>query len=109
MNDKLKAALIAVVAVVALAVGGTAVAGAVGGDDDGTEKPITGPALQQASKAAVDHLGGGDVTDTELGDEEGYYEVEVTRGDGSQVDVHLNRGFDVVSTEGDSDTAEDGS
>jgi hypothetical protein len=31
--------------------------------------------------------GGGKVTDTEVGDEEGAYEVEVTRADGSQVDV----------------------
>jgi hypothetical protein len=33
--------------------------------------------------------------------------VEVTRDDGSQVDVQLDRGFQVVGSEGDSDTSED--
>ncbi len=80
---------------------------APGRDDDGTEKPITGSSLDQASRAALAHTGGGEVTETEVGDEEGYYEVEVTRDDGSQVDVHLDRGFDVLGTEGDA--TEDGS
>jgi hypothetical protein len=39
------------------------------------------------------------VTDTEVGDEESYYEVEVTRDDGSQVDVQLDRDFNVVADE----------
>ena len=42
-----------------------------------------------------------------MGDEESYYEVEVTRGDGSQVDVQLDRSFHVVGAQGDSDTSED--
>ncbi len=33
------------------------------------------------------------VTGTEVGDEESYYEVEVTKADGSQVDVQLNDNF----------------
>jgi hypothetical protein len=41
------------------------------------------------------------VTDTEVGDEQSYYEVEVSRGDGSQVDVQLDRGFHVVGSEVD--------
>jgi uncharacterized membrane protein YkoI len=81
---------------------------APGQDDDATEQPITGSALDRASETALAHVGGGEVTETEVGDEEGYYEVEVTRADGSQVDVHLNRGFDVLGTEGDGAT-EDGS
>jgi len=36
------------------------------------------------------------VTDTEVGDEDSYYEVEVTLGDGSQVDVQLDKAFKVV-------------
>ena len=44
--------------------------------------------------------GGGKVTGTEAGDEEGAYEVEVTRADGSQVDVHLDKAFNVISSEG---------
>lgn len=74
---------------------------APGRDDDATEQPITGSPLERASKAALAHIGGGEVTDTEVGDEEGYYEVEITRKDGSQVDVHLDRGFDVLGAEGE--------
>jgi len=80
---------------------------APGRDDEATEKPITGSSLERASQAALAHVGGGEVTDTEVGDEEGFYEVEVTRADGSQVDVHLNRGFDVLGTEGDDATEDD--
>lgn len=110
MNDKLKRALIALAAVAGFALGGTAIAGAVGGDDDdGSEKPITGAELQQASKAALAHVGGGEVTDTEVGDEEGFYEVEVTRPGGGQLDVHLDRDFNVLGTEADNDSNEDGS
>jgi uncharacterized membrane protein YkoI len=108
MNDKLKGALITGTVIAALAVGGVAIAGAAGGgDDDGGERAISGTALERASSAALDHTGGGRVTDTETGDEESYYEVEVTRDDGSQVDVQLDRDFRVVGSEGDDDRGED--
>jgi len=108
MNDKIKRIVIALAAVAALGAGGAAIATAAGGgDDDGTEKSISGGALDRASQAALAHTGGGEVTDTEVGDEESYYEVEVTRGDGSQVDVQLDRDFKVVGAEGDSDKSED--
>jgi hypothetical protein len=108
MNDKLKGALITGTVIAALAVGGVAIAGAAGGGDDGGERPISGSALDRASAAALDHTGGGRVTETETGDEESRYEVEVTRGDGSQVDVQLDRDFRVVGSEGDDDRDEDG-
>jgi uncharacterized membrane protein YkoI len=108
MNDKLKGALITGTVIAALAVGGVAIAGAAGSDDDGDERAISGTALDRASAAALDQTGGGRVTETEAGDEESYYEVEVTRGDGSQVDVQLNRDFEVVGSEGDDDRGEDG-
>jgi uncharacterized membrane protein YkoI len=103
MKDKLKWALVAGTAVVALAVGGVAIAGAAGGDDDAGERAITGTALDRASAAALEQTGGGEVTATEAGDEDSFYEVEVTRDDGSQVDVQLDRGFNVVGSEGDDD------
>ena len=99
--------IIAVAAsVAALGAGGAAIAGAAGagplGDqDDGSEKPINGPALDQASAAALAHTGQGSVSDTEVGDEESYYEVEVTLDDGSQTDVQLDRDFNVVGSETD--------
>jgi uncharacterized membrane protein YkoI len=104
MKDKLKGVLIAIAAVAVLAVGGTAIAGAAGGgDDDATDKAISGQALDRASAAALAETGGGKVTETEVGDEEGAYEVEVTRADGSQVDVHLAKDFSVLSSVGDHD------
>jgi peptidase YpeB-like protein len=63
--------------------------------------PINGGALEKAKAAALDAIGGGQVTGTEVRDEEGYYEVEVTRNDGSQVDVHLDRGFNVTDQSAD--------
>ena len=107
MNVRSKKWVLAGAAVVALGVGGTALASGVGSDDnggtrdDGAGKPITGPALDKASAIAIDHVGGGRVTGTEFQDEEGYYEVEVTRGDGSQVDVHLDSHYNVLNARGD--------
>jgi uncharacterized membrane protein YkoI len=109
MTTRAKKGLIAAAVVAAVGAGGAAIA--VGtdeaGDDDATQESITGSALQKASDAALEHTGGGEVTETEVGDEESYYEVEVTRGDGSQVDVQLDRSFQVVGAQGDSDTTED--
>jgi uncharacterized membrane protein YkoI len=108
MNQKMKRIAIAVAAVAALGAGGAAIATAAGGGDDNeADRAISGAALDRASRAALAHTGGGKVTETEVGDEESYYEVEVTRDDGSQVDVQLDRGFQVVGAEGDSDTSED--
>ena len=88
-----------------VAVGGAVIA-TTGGDDD--EVPITGDALQRASAAALEHLGEGRVTETEVGDEESYYEVEVTLDDGTQVDVQLNEEFNVVGSEADGSDEEGG-
>jgi uncharacterized membrane protein YkoI len=88
-------------AVAALAAGGAGVALGTGSDDDATEKPISGSALDEASAAALEHTGGGEVTGTEVGDEESYYEVEVTLDDGSQTDVQLDKSFNVVGDEAD--------
>ncbi|HWT24818.1 MAG TPA: hypothetical protein VN213_15035, partial [Solirubrobacteraceae bacterium] len=77
---------------------GAAAAGAAGGED---EQPITGAALEEASSVALGATGGGAVTDTEAGDEDGYYEVEVTLEDGSQTDVHLDRDFNLLGSKAD--------
>jgi uncharacterized membrane protein YkoI len=105
MSNKLKATLIAGTVVAGLAVGGVAIAGS---DDDGTERPIRGNALDRATAAALEHTDGGRVTETEVGDEESRYEVEVTRADGSQVDVQLDRDFQVVGAEGDDENEDEG-
>jgi uncharacterized membrane protein YkoI len=88
-----KAALVAAVATLLLI--GAGVAYAAGGDS--SAQP-TGDNIEKAKSAALDHTNGGNVTGTEVDDEEGYYEVEVTSDDGSQADVHLDRDFNVLTT-----------
>jgi uncharacterized membrane protein YkoI len=106
----IKTGLVAAVAALLLLVG-AGVAYATG--DDSSSQP-TGSNIEKAKSAALDHTNGGNVTGTEVGDEEGYYEVEVIRGDGSQVDVHLDRDFNVLGTpadhenHGDKDSPDDG-
>jgi uncharacterized membrane protein YkoI len=99
---KVALALALIVAVAAIAAG---IAIGAGGRD--RETPITGTALARASEAALAHTGGGRVTDTEAGDEEGAYEVEVTLDDGSQVDVHLDASFAVLGDEAEGRNEED--
>jgi hypothetical protein len=108
MNKRLKVALITGGAIAAIGGGGAAIAAATGATDDGNGTPITGGALDKASKVALQQTGGGQVTATEIRDEEGYYEVEVTRTDGSQVDVHLDRGFNVIDSQSDGSSSDEG-
>jgi uncharacterized membrane protein YkoI len=103
MTRKRAAILGGVAVIAALGVAGTAIGSS---DDDSTEQPITGTALQKASEAALAETGGGTVTDTEVDDEESKYEVEVTLPDGSQVDVQLDESFHVVGSETDSEDDE---
>ena len=100
--------IVAAVGAAAVAIG-TGIA--AGQPDDGEGTPITGEAFTRASQAALAFTGGGTVTGSELGDEESYYEVEVTKADGSQVDVQLNDSFLVVDSKTDppgADTEPDG-
>jgi hypothetical protein len=68
--------------------------------DDSSSQP-RGSNIDKAKSIALDQTNGGNVTGTEVGDEEGYYEVEVIKDDGSQVEVHLDRDFNVLSTPAD--------
>jgi uncharacterized membrane protein YkoI len=127
MNSRLKGGLVAAAAVAALAGGGAAIAGATGGGgndtaiapatggddqatghDDGPGQPITGSALDKAKSVALRETGGGQVTGSEIRDEEGYYEVEVTRADGSQVDVHMDRNYNILDSQSDGSGADEG-
>ena len=92
----------------ALAAGGAGIAGAAGGGDD-SAPPIAGKALDQASAEALEATGGGTVTETETGDEESYYQVEVTAAGGSQTDVQLDRHFNVVGQSADGESQGDAS
>jgi uncharacterized membrane protein YkoI len=107
-----KRIVVVTVVVIALAALAAGIAIASGRSDDNS-KPISGSALAKASAAALASTGGGSVTGTEIGDEEGYYEVEVTLDGGRQIDVRLDKGFDVLSSKADSeepgDSADSGS
>ena len=100
------------VAAAVLSIGGVAWGSSASGS--GSDE-LKGDDLERASQAALDAVGSGKVTETEVGDEEGAYEVEVTKPDGSQVDVHLDKNFKVISQDADDenenengDEAEDG-
>jgi hypothetical protein len=99
VNRKRIAIATAAAAVLVTGAGGVAVASGAIGDDN--EQPIEGPALEKATEAALAETGGGRVTETEQGDEESLYEVEVTLEDGSQVDVQLDENFKVVASNRD--------
>ena len=89
------------IALVAVAVGGGAYAYPGGGDDG--EGNATGPGADRARQVAVAHLGGGTANEVERGDEQGAWEVEVTKSNGETVDVHLDTSYKVLSVEGDSE------
>ena len=109
MATKLKKLLITVAALAALALGGAALAGAAsGGSERATVEAITGDAKAKAEQAALAKTGGGKVNQTELDNENGAtYEVEVTKTDGSTVDVRLGDKFDVIAVESDSEKSGD--
>jgi uncharacterized membrane protein YkoI len=73
----------------------------------GDDQPLTGTALERATEAALEHVGEGTVTETEMGDGGAAYEVEVRLDDGSQVEVQLDSDFNVIGDEPDDDGAGD--
>lgn len=100
LNRKRIAIIIAGAAVVTAGTVGAARALSAA-DDDAQDRPIPTSELKQAEQAALAETGGGEVTETEVDDEESKYEVEVTLDDGTQVDVQLDENFQVVGTEND--------
>ncbi len=104
MRKKLIAAGAGVV--LALGVSGGAVALAGGGD--GGEGTVTGAGADAATAAALEATNGGHANSVERDNENGAtWEVEVTRPDGTTVDVRLDDKYRVVVIEGDSE-AHDG-
>ena len=96
-----------VAAVAILLLVGAGMAYATGSGGDSSEQQATGPGIEKAKSIALDQTNGGRVTGTEVGDEEGYYEVEVTKDDGGQVDVHLDKNFNVLTTPADHEGPDD--
>lgn len=84
-----------------LAVVGVGSAIGIAAAGGGGEEALTGATRDKAVAAALAHVGGGTVTETETGDGGSAYEVEVLRPDGSQVEVHLGRDFTVAGSSAD--------
>ena len=99
MKRSARIALSAIGSVVAVLVFAAASGAADADGPNDRDIAIDGPALAQASEAALAHLGEGRVSETEIEDEESYYEVEVTLDNGREVDVQLDERFNVIGTE----------
>jgi len=125
MFNRVKKGLIVGAGLAALALGGSAIAGAANSQSttsttqsgstsqsqsppaanfpahgsaahEDAEKPVTGTAASKAKAAARGSVGSGtagDVTTDFTGDG---YEVTVTKSDGSKVEVHLDKSFNVM-------------
>jgi hypothetical protein len=100
--------LVIAAAVVAMlvALGAAGVAYANGGV---SEEQVTSPEADKAKSAATSAVGGGSVTEVERDDGMGAsgFEVEVTRDDGSQLEVHLDGDYNVVGQQADEDGPND--
>lgn len=91
-----------VFAVVVAAGGGTAVATA--GDDETGSDQYTQQQADDATAAALAATGGGKANSVERDGENGaVWEVEVTKPDGATVDVRLDKSYQVVVIESDSE------
>jgi hypothetical protein len=101
MNRKRLVAAAAAATVLALGVGG-----GIAYAEGSSPEQATGPGIDRAESVALGHVNGR-VTGTEVGDEEGYYEVEITRDDGSQIDVHLDKNFHVLGASADHEGPDD--
>jgi hypothetical protein len=96
------------VGAVLLVIGGGVASGAFGsggGDDGPSSHQYTPAEAQAATKAALEATSGGHANSVETDHENGAtYEVEVTKPDGTTVDVRLDENYEVVDIEGDGET-----
>jgi hypothetical protein len=81
--------------------------GAVMATSDDDDAQLTGEQRDKAVAAARAHVGEGEVTDTEAGDDGAAYGVEIRKPDGAQVEVNLDRDYKVTGTEADDDSGPD--
>lgn len=111
--NKLSTAVVATAAAIGIGLGAFGVAAATSSQssqgDDGpgesvdSDAPLTGTDLDKAVAAALQHTGGGEVTETETGDDGAAYGIEVRKADGSQVEVNLDADFEVIGANSDDD------
>jgi hypothetical protein len=85
-----------------MAVGGAALASGSGDDGEGS---VTGHQADLATRAALAATHGGTANSVERDGENGAtWEVEVTRTDGTTVDVRLDENYQIVVIEGDGES-----
>jgi uncharacterized membrane protein YkoI len=118
MTDRVKNIALVAASITALALGGSAIAGAASGGDNNSranapdrtpaglphqragETPLTGDTEAQVRKAALAKVSGGTIERVETdADGNAAYEAHMTKSDGSRVTVYVNKSFDVVSVE----------
>jgi uncharacterized membrane protein YkoI len=87
----------------ATAVPGVVAGVAVANDRGEVDGRLTDVAQDRAIEAALAHLGGGTVLETEVGDDRAAYSVEIRTLEGSVVEVQLDASFQIVGTESDHD------
>lgn len=98
MRKKIVIGIGAVVASAAIAGGATAY-----GSSDSDES-VKAPQAGRAAEAALDATGGGTANSVEADNEDGAtWEVEVTKPEGTTVDVRLDEDYQVVVIEEDSE------
>jgi hypothetical protein len=119
MFQPIKKGGVVIAAVAAAALGGSALAGAASSQSttassaspaqqsrpaipahgtashENGEKPVTGSAASKARAAAVKSVGGGTAGAVTTDYSQSGYELTVTKSDGSKVEVHLDRSFNV--------------
>ncbi|MGQ4600017.1 PepSY domain-containing protein [Nocardia sp. R6R-6] len=103
MNKRTKIGLGGVAAVAALGAAGFGIA--AGFDHDGdNDTPITGPDADKARAAALQAVGGGTAGEVEAENEGNIaYGVDVTKTDGTRVEVHLDQNYAYLGTENHGD------
>jgi hypothetical protein len=123
MTDKVKNILLIVASITALALGGSAIAGAASGGGSysssgnsgapaanrgavglppqrADETLLTGDTAAQVRKAALAKVSGGTIERVETdADGNAAYEAHMVRSDGTRVTVYVDKSFDVVSVE----------
>ena len=101
---KQRSIIAAAVVAAGLSAGGGVAIATNGGDDGPASHAYTQEQADAASAAALEATGGGTVNSVETDDENGAtYEVEVTKPDGTTVDVRLDENYAVIVIEGDSE------
>ena len=100
MPGKTRKTIASVAVLATLGLGGATYVQASGRDDEGA----SGPAAKSATAAALKVTGGGEVNAVERDSEKGAtWEVEITKRDGSTVDVRLGAKYETVAVDSDSE------